>query len=291
VSLLSRRRFLQTAGVVTVGAAAVAADATLIEPVRPVLDRVDIPLRRLSPAFDGFTIAQLSDFHYDEIFSAVPIRHAVETVNLLEPDLIVLTGDYVTAPLLHDSPSRRINAANAAEPCATLLRQLRARMGLRAILGNHDYDSDGHRVMECLQGQGIPVLVDRSVALELGGARLWLAGVDDNPDDGDITLTLKTVPQDEPVIALVHEPDAADLVARHPVDLQLSGHSHGGQVRFPLIGPAYLPPLGKKYPWGLRKVGSLTLYTNVGLGTMGAPVRLNCPPEVTLFTLRASEAS
>jgi predicted MPP superfamily phosphohydrolase len=290
MSLLSRRRFLQTAGVVTAGVAATAADATFIEPAHPILNRVDIPLRRLPPAFDGFTIVQLSDFHYDEIFSAVPIRRAVQTVNKLQPDLIVLTGDYVTEPILHRFLHNRKQAANAAEPCGALLRQLRAGFGLHAILGNHDHNTDGHRVTECLQSQGIPVLINRSIAIERGGARLWLAGIDDNPDEGDITLTLKGVPADEPVVALVHEPDAADLVARHSVDLQLSGHSHGGQVRLPLIGPVYLPPLGKKYPWGLRKVGSLALYTNVGLGTMGAPVRFNCPPEITLFTLRASEA-
>jgi predicted MPP superfamily phosphohydrolase len=287
--LLSRRRFLQTAGVLIAGVAAAGADATFVEPTHPVLNRVDIPLRRLPAAFDGFSIVQLSDFHYDETFSAVPIRHAVETVNKLQPDLIVLTGDYVTEPILHRFLHNRKQAANAAEPCAALLRQLRAGFGLHAVLGNHDYNTDAHRVTECLQGQGIPVLINRSIAMERGGSRLWLAGIDDNPDDGDITLALKGVPSSEAVVALVHEPDAADVVTQYPVDLQLSGHSHGGQVRLPLIGPAYLPPLGKKYPWGLRKVGRLTLYTNVGLGTMGAPLRFNCPPEITLFTLRADE--
>jgi predicted MPP superfamily phosphohydrolase len=287
---LNRRRFLQTAGVAAAGAVAVGADATFVAPIHPVLNRMEIPLLRLPPAFDGFTIVQLSDFHFDETFSVVPLRHAVEMVSKMKPgpDLIVFTGDYVTEPLLHRFLHNRKQAANAAEPCGAWLRQLHAEFGSHAILGNHDYNTDAHRVAECLRGQGIPVLINQSVAIERGGRRLWLAGIDDNPDDGDINLALKGIPPDEAVIALVHEPDAADVVSHFPVDLQLSGHSHGGQVRLPLVGPAYLPPLGKKYPWGLRKVGGLTLYTNVGLGTMGAPVRLNCPPEITEFTLRVS---
>lgn len=99
--------------------------------------------------------------------------------------------------------------------------------------------------------------------------------------------TLKSVPREEAVVLLSHEPDYADEVARYPVDLQLSGHSHGGQVRLPLLGAPWLPEGAQKYPWGLRKVGNLTLYTNAGLGTIRVPVRLNCPPEITLFTLRA----
>jgi predicted MPP superfamily phosphohydrolase len=132
-----------------------------------------------------------------------------------------------------------------------------------------------------------PVMYDESQPIEREGKKLWIAGLDDNPDETDLTAALKKVPAREPVVALIHEPDTADFVSKYPVDLQLSGHSHGGQVRLPFIGAAYLPPLARKYPRGLRKVGGLTLYTNVGIGTMGLPLRLNCPPEVTLFTLRA----
>ena len=103
----------------------------------------------------------------------------------------------------------------------------------------------------------------------------------------DLGLALRGIPTDEPVILLAHEPDWADYVAPHPVDLQLSGHSHGGQIRFPLIGAVVLPELARKYPWGLRRIGSLTLYTNAGIGTILVPMRLNCPPEITLITLRA----
>jgi predicted MPP superfamily phosphohydrolase len=125
--------------------------------------------------------------------------------------------------------------------------------------------------------------------LEQAGARLWLCGVDDVIEGRpNLDVTLKGIPPNEPVVLLLHEPDAADHVAKYPVDLQLSGHSHGGQVRLPFVGAPFLPDLARKYPWGLRRIGRLTLYTNIGLGTIRVPVRFHCPPEITLFTLRAA---
>ena len=99
---------------------------------------------------------------------------------------------------------------------------------------------------------------------------------------------LNTLPASDAAILLAHEPDWADYVVNHAVDLQLSGHSHGGQIRLPIIGAPYLPELARKYPWGLHRIGTLALYTNSGIGTIRIPMRLNCPPEVTLITLRAA---
>jgi predicted MPP superfamily phosphohydrolase len=103
----------------------------------------------------------------------------------------------------------------------------------------------------------------------------------------DLTRTLTSVPKEETVVLLSHEPDFADEATRHSVDLQLSGHSHGGQIWLPIIGAPWLPPFAEKYPRGRYQVGGLTLYTNIGLGTIRVPIRLNCIPEITLFTLRA----
>jgi predicted MPP superfamily phosphohydrolase len=178
-------------------------------------------------------------------------------------------------------------AANSAEPCARMLRELKPPMGMFAVLGNHDVNSDHRWITEIIEANGIPVLRNRSVPIEKGIARFWLAGVDDVLEGKpDLDLTLRSVPPEETVILLAHEPDFADQAARHPVDLQLSGHSHGGQIWLPGIGAPWLPPLGREYPRGLRKVGGLTLYTNIGLGTIRLPVRLNCPPEITMLRLR-----
>jgi uncharacterized protein len=255
----------------------------------PQVTRLEIPLARLPRAFDGFTIVQLSDFHYEHRFSATPIRKAVEIVNGLHPDLIVLTGDFVTVPVVVEGNVRRF--AEAAEPCARILQDLKAPMGRFAILGNHDAGSDPVRVTRALREHGLPVLMNRSVPLQRGKDRIWLAGIDDVLEGRpDIALALQNIPPAETTILLAHEPDFADEVSVTPVDLQLSGHSHGGQVWIPGIGAPWLPPLGRRYPRGLYKVRNLTLYTNFGLGTIRMPVRINCPPEITLITLRAKSA-
>ena len=291
--LINRRRFLQaSAAVAATGALALATDATVVEPNQPELVRVEVPLVGWPYAWDGFKIAQLSDFHYDEYFSAVPLRSAINIVNGLQPDLVVLTGDFVTVPVFADYLHNAERAEKDAEPCARLLGALRARFGVIAILGNHDLGSDRQLVTESLQSHDIPVLRNRSIPIEWEGSRIWLSGVDDVlRGKPDINRTLRAVPRNEPVVLLVHEPDIADQVALHSVNLQLSGHSHGGQIRFPLIGPPYLPKLAHKYPRGLYRIGPLTLYTNVGLGTVRLPMRFNCPPEITLLTLRAAAAA
>jgi uncharacterized protein len=282
---INRRNFIRLTA--AAGAVALAGDSVLLEPNRPQIVRQQIVLQRWPERLNGFTIALLSDFHYDPHFSAHPLKAAIGMVNDLRPDLIALTGDFVSMPLLSGDDKK---AASDAEPCADLLRQMQAPRGLWAILGNHDFFTDPRIVSNALQSAGIQVLGNRSVPIEFNGARLWLSGVNDIlSQSANLDVALKPVPADEATILLAHEPDYADYVVRHhAVDLQLSGHSHGGQVRVPFMRPLYLPDLAKKYVMGLYKVGPLTLYTNRGLGTVGVPVRLNCPPEITLLTLRRS---
>ena len=280
---ISRRRFL---GIAAAGAAtAVAADGLLIDPNFPQLVRQEIVLRRWPQRMDGFTVALLSDFHYDPYFSVHPLRAAIGMVNKLRPDLIVLTGDFVSVPWFGNPAA----GAAAAEPCAQLLRQMRAQHGLWAVMGNHDVDTDPNRVTAVLRDSNIHVLRNQSVPIEKDGSRFWLAGVDDVlGQKADISTTLRGVPSDEATVLLAHEPDYADYVASYPVDLQLSGHTHGGQLRIPFLLPLYLPKLGRKYVWGRYQIRELALYTNRGLGTINIPARLNCPPEITLLTLRRS---
>ena len=282
---ITRRKFVRLAA--TAGVAAVAADTTLLEPNRPRIVRQEIALRRWPSRLEGFTIALLSDFHYDPYFSVHPLRSAIGMVNGLRPDLIALTGDFVSMPWSGDSA----DAASAAEPCAELLRQMRAPHGLWAVLGNHDVFTDPDRVSTSLHSAGVQVLSNQSVPIDRDGARFWLSGVDDVlGGTADLDATLHDLPADEAAVLLAHEPDYADTVARYSVDLQLSGHSHGGQVRVPFVRPLFLPELARKYVWGLYQIGGLALYTNPGLGTVNLPVRMNCPPEITLLTLRRSVA-
>jgi predicted MPP superfamily phosphohydrolase len=225
----------------------------------------------------------------DEFTEPIFLEHAVKVVNDLNPDFIFLTGDYVSngiAPIKF--------AVGAAWQCADILRNLKCPQRY-AILGNHDVGVDRHQVQAALEDNGIPVLVNAITPLERDGGRIWLSGLDDCGGDGRPKLD-QAIPEqirgiaEEPVILLCHEPDFADRVVGRQyakdVALMLSGHSHGGQVRLPFIGPLILPPLGQKYVEGWYRFGNMQLYVNRGLGTIGVPFRFNCPPEIGVITLR-----
>lgn len=282
----TRRQFLYTGAAAAIGAAALGTDG-YFESYRLQLRRLEIPLRRLPCQFDGFTIVQLSDFHYEEEFSALPIRRSVDMINNLRPDLVVFTGDFVTVPMFRLGSHAASASANAAFPCAQILSGIKARLGAFAILGNHDAYSNPALVISALRAHGIPVIKNASVPIEQGGARFWLAGIDDALEgQPDLGAAIEKIPAGEPIILLAHEPDFADEAALTPVDLQLSGHSHGGQIWIPGVGAPWLPPLARNYPRGFYKIENMVLYTNVGIGTIRAPIRINCVPEVTHITLR-----
>lgn len=248
---------------------------TLIEPQWLSVERIDVPLARLPRELDGFTIAQLSDLHLGPYVGAEEIRSAVAATNDLHADAIVLTGDYVT------------READLMDDCARELGALSATSGVYAVLGNHDYWSGPEHITRVLSDQSIAVLVNDALPVERNGARLWIAGVDDVWERrADLTATLRRVPDHETTVLLAHEPDFAEAARQQPIDLQLSGHSHGGQVRLPYWGAPILPYLGKQYPIGLQRAADLWVYTNRGIGVVSPPVRFNCRPEITLLTLR-----
>jgi predicted MPP superfamily phosphohydrolase len=250
--------------------------------------RRDIYLGNLPAVFDGLRIAQISDIHMDAYTEPYFLRHVVRTINSLHPDAVLLTGDFVTDGL----GSRRF-AAGAAWQCAAILKELACRQNY-AVLGNHDVMIGAKRVTAALASGGIAVLRNAYEPLERAGGRIWLAGLDD-PVEGHpkpelaIPASIRNQPN-EPVLLMCHAPDYADRLAALPegqaVGLMVSGHTHGGQVRLPLLGALALPPLGQKYVEGYFRLGDMQLYVNRGIGTIGLPLRLNCPPEVTLLTLR-----
>jgi predicted MPP superfamily phosphohydrolase len=242
----------------------------------------------LPVAFDGLRIAQLSDIHMDEYTEPFFLRQAIAEINRLQPDLVLLTGDFVS-----DGPRWKKFAVGAAWQCANILRELACRE-LYAILGNHDVLVSARGVSRALTANGITVLTNTSRAIERGGSRIWLAGLDDpvegHPDlEKAIPPSIRNVPN-EPVVLMCHAPDYADDLLAYPagqsVDLMVSGHTHGGQICLPLIGALTLPSLGQKYVQGWFQLGDMQLYVNRGIGTVGVPFRLNCPPEITLMTLR-----
>jgi uncharacterized protein len=279
----TRRKFLSclaVGGIVT----GLGVDALFVEPKHLVARPVHIRLKRLPEAFEGFRIAQISDIHYGPYMDAAQLERAVRAAQSFQPDLVVLTGDFVSHPFgQRNGPA----GARFVEPCANVLAQWK---GVRqvAILGNHDHWNGAGIVEAGLKERGIPVLRNSAIPIERNSARLWIAGIDDAlVRAADLPLTLRNVPTSEATVLLAHEPDFADYAARFPVDLQLSGHSHGGQVRLPGVGALVLPGMARKYPMGLNRVGTMQVYTNVGLGVVNPPVRFLCPPEVTFLTLHA----
>ncbi len=282
---MSRRRFLKG----SLGAAAAfALYAGEIERHRIEVTEQKIALRGLPAALDGFRIAQLSDIHMNEFTEPFFLRRVVERVNSLRADAVLLTGDYVS----YGIGSRRY-ALGAAWQCAELLRELQCRQ-IYASLGNHDVAIGSREVTEALTSNGILVLNNSYLPVERGSGRFWLAGVDD-PVLGQprVELAIPAVIRNlanEPVILLCHAPDFADDLLRHPagsaVGLMLSGHTHGGQIRLPLMGALLTNRLGRKYEQGVFRLGGMQLYVNRGIGTSALPLRLDCLPEITVLTLR-----
>jgi len=275
---MDRRNFLKLAAAgaaAGLGAAALGAGwATLIEPNWPAVEQIGVTLPRLPARLEGLRVAQLSDLHISSYTTAGDIERAAALAMRQSPDVIVLTGDFIWREVWQ-------YAEELVEP----LRTLRAPLGVYAVLGNHDHWEDAALATRVLGEAGVTLLLNQAVRLD-AGAPLWLAGLDDVWErKHDMAAALAGAPDDECKLLLVHEPDYADEAARYPVDLQLSGHSHGGQINLPGYGRPVLPYLGRKYPAGLYQVGPLALYTNRGIGVIAPPVRFNCPPEVTLLTL------
>ena len=277
---MTRRKFL-------IGSGGAAASLALYagEVARHELEVVErpIPIHRLPPPFHGFRLVQISDIHLDEYTEPFFLERVVNRVNDLAPDCVLLTGDYVTVGAL------TAIARNAAYRCAEILSTLTCPLRY-ATLGNHDVGVSASLVTDALQSHGIPVLDNRHIPIELDGASLLICGLEDPATSRpDLTITIPARPEG-PVVLLAHEPDYADTVIKHPrfplIDLMLSGHSHGGQIRLPGLGPLVLPPMGRNYPEGLFRFGQMQLYVNRGIGTVGLPFRLNCPAEITVITLK-----
>ena len=279
----TRRTFL--IGVSALAAVA-AADGFFLEPRDLVAERIDIQLQRLPEEFRGFRIAQISDVHFGPYMGRARLERAVRLAQSFRPDLLALTGDFVSHPF---GRSNGRAGALHGEPCADVLAMVTG-IPLVAVLGNHDHWNNARIVDGALTARGITVLRNRAIALERGRSRIWISGIDDAlAHAADLGQALRAIPPSETTILLAHEPDFADEAAGFPVDLQLSGHSHGGQVRVPGIGALVLPAMAEKYPIGLNQVGRLQVYTNRGLGVINPPVRFHCPPEVTFVTLSPAQ--
>lgn len=253
-----------------------AARAALTEPFRLTVEHHQIRLRRLPRELDGFRIVQLSDLHHSPFTSRQQIERAIETANSLQPDIVALTGDYVS------------KEREYAAPCAELLGALSPKHGVYGVLGNHDHWTDAALITDLFRAEGITMLVNQGMRFEKNGAAFWLAGVDDTMVGlEDLPLALAGSSEHEFKLLLAHNPIILRKAARAGVDLVLSGHTHGGQVSLRSEHNASGRPR-RRLLKGLARQGETQIYVTRGLGTVVLPVRFGCPPEVSLLELRSA---
>src|SRR5918997_5462848 len=241
------------------------ARAALTEPYMLSIEHTRIQLNRLPEAFDGFRVVQLSDIHHGPFSDREQIEQAVETANRLKPDIIALTGDYIS------------KERHYAAPCAEMLGRLKAKHGVYAVLGNHDHWVDAPLLTDLFRAEGITVLINEGMRFEKDGAAFWLAGVDDTMVGlEDISLALAGSRADEMKLLLAHNPILLRRAARASVDLVLSGHTHGGQVA--IRGERNASGrVRRRILRGLGRRGETQIYVNRGLGTVVLPIRYGCP--------------
>lgn len=238
------------------------------------LERVEIDLHRLPKKLDGFKIIHLSDIHHSPFTNLEHIERVVKVANRLKPDIFLLTGDYVS----HEK--------KYIAPVAKVLGGLVSKFGTYACLGNHDHWTDPDLVVKKFRDAGIKMLVNEGFRFEARDASFWMCGVDDHMvGKTDLAAALKGAFPDEMKLLLAHNPLIFRQAARFGVDLTLSGHTHGGQVKVRDPEKRLLPR--RKLSSGLHKRKDSQIYITRGIGTVVLPIRYQCPPEISLLVLRA----
>ena len=275
---LSRRAFLKLAAVT--GVAVSTGSIVYSSSFSPYVIEVTshrIPLRNLSAGFGGYKIIQLTDLHMGLWLNRERLLEAVDIVNEHQPDLVAITGDFIVKGEIESQ----------ADDLIYCLSQLQAQDGVVAVLGNHDYVANMDRIREVLQLANVLELPNEHIVLERESEKLVIAGLDDVwANQHDIAKLTSGLPDGIPAMLMAHEPDIADKIsATGRFGLQISGHSHGGQIRTMDDEAPVLPWLGEKYSIGRYQVNDMIQYTNRGLGMTGIPIRINCPPEISIFNL------
>jgi len=273
---ISRRKFLKRTLWAGLGVGVAAAGYPVVETRRLRITRRTVDVPRLPEPFSGMTVAILADIHHGPLVGLGFVRRIVRETNGLAPDVIALVGDYV------------YRGRRYIEPCGAELARLRARLGVCSVLGNHDHWDGAAEVRSALADANIRRLDNDGVWLEKDGARLRVCGVGDLwEDEQDLDAALGDCRDDETALLLCHNPDYVEGLRDRRVGLVLCGHTHGGQVSIPFVGPPIVPSrYGKKYAAGLVRTPHTQVYVSRGLGTISVPVRFNCRPEIVFLTLR-----
>lgn len=276
-----KSRWRVVLAIVLVGVAGVVIWGFFIEPNRLVVRHQTIQINEWPRELSGIRIAVISDIHVGSRFIGDDkLRVIVTRTNELKPDLIVILGDYIT---------RRGNDTYPPERFAAILKDLNAPLGIYSVLGNHDWWFDGYRVRNALEANGIHGLENEATEVKFQAGSFWLVGLADLWTQAQrIEETINQVPEGRPIIALTHNPDIFPKLPSR-VQLLLAGHTHGGQVRFPLIGAVVQPSdYGQRYARGHVFEQNHHLFVTTGIGTSILSVRFGVPPEIVLLTVETS---
>jgi uncharacterized protein len=282
-SPLWRKRFRVTLATVFLLLVGIVGWAFFIEPNRLVIRHETLQINNWPSELSNLKIAVLSDMHIGSSFiDEEKVRYIVEQTNQLQPDMIVILGDYIAG---NGRASHRVEP----EVFGPMLKGFRAPLGVYSVLGNHDWWYDGLKVRAALEANGIKVLENEVFRLEIRGKPVWLVGLADLWTRRQrINDTIAGVPEGDTIIALTHNPDIFPQVPQR-VPLLLAGHTHGGQVRFPLIGPVVdSSRFGNRYVRGHVVENGHDLFVTTGIGTSIFPVRFGVPPEIVLLTIQRS---
>lgn len=276
---IGRRQFLRLAAGGTLALGAGGWHSLVYSPTHPRISRRHVRLPGLPDAFRGLRIVHLTDLHFSSMVSRAYLEKCVKMSNALDPDLILLTGDYLT---ISDRRSGSDVISRFGEGLTEILSGFRARDGIFAVLGNHDVTLGAGAVRSAVERAGILVLRDEARFLEREGQRLPLVGLADfGTQHVRQQRAFAGLENSEPALILMHNPDLFEIGLAHDNGIVFSGHTHGGQMLFPLLGALYVPSrFGDKFLKGWFQKGDLSMIVNRGLGMIRIPARLNCPPEI-----------
>ncbi|MBT2695323.1 metallophosphoesterase [Bacillus sp. ISL-55] len=258
-----------------------------VEPRMLDITRHTIKNAALPSGFDGVRVIQFSDTHIGFQYTMEQLNQLITKINNQKPDLIVFTGDLLDDPRHFTEKNKLIS----------ILSSLDAPLGKFAVYGNHDHGGYGSDLYKQIMDQsGFTLLLNTSANIKLlDGSSIWIAGIDDAMlGKPDLNASMAKIPANSYTILLSHAPDKAEEAAQHPIQMQMSGHSHGGQIQIPFYGPLVTPPFAEKYVEGFYTIGpndGLTLYVNRGLGTTRLPFRFLSQPELAIFTLKSEKTS
>lgn len=280
----TRRDFLKLLQVASLGVAAASGAGLYVTQIEPGwfdVTQVGLPLIHLPSRFSGFRFAHISDIHLSSWMSGQRVKNIFDTIRTIQPGLVTITGDMVVGFGEYKTTPWELAALEAP------LKELTAQFPTLAVLGNHDHYYGASEITDLLERCGVHLLTNEVQKINIDSDVIYFAGLDDVMVKKDrMDEVLAKLPEDACSILLVHEPDYADKSAETGrFDLQISGHSHGGQVNLPFVQLQYFPDLAQKYPRGLYKLGQMYNYTNRGVGMSPPFIRFNCRPEITVYTL------